>query len=46
MILGSLHCAPLAVGPLLGPPALLCLLSTGCLLGLETSPSGEASASA
>ena len=28
-----------------GPPALLCLLSAGCLLGLETSPSGEASAS-
>ena len=44
--LGSLHWAPLAVGPLPGPPALLCLLSAGCLLGLETSPSGEASASA
>ena len=37
-----LHCAPLAVGP----PALLCLLSAGCFLGLEPSPSGEASASA
>ena len=44
--LGSLHCAPLAIGPLPGPPALLCLLSAGCFLGLETSPSGEASASA
>ena len=44
--LGSLHWAPLAVGPLPGPPALLCLLSAGCLLGLETSPSGVASASA
>ena len=29
-VLGSLHCAPLAVGPLPGPPALLCLLSAGC----------------
>ena len=37
-----LHCAPLTVGPLPGPPAMLCLLSAGCLLGLETSPSGEA----
>ena len=45
-VLGSLHWAPLAVGLLPGPPALLCLLSAGCLLGLETSPSGEASASA
>ena len=44
-VLGSLHCAPLTVGPLPGPPALLCLLSAGCLLGLETSPSGGASAS-
>ena len=44
--LGSLHCAPLTVGPLPGPLALHCLLSAGCLLGLETSPSGEASASA
>ena len=42
----SLHCAPLAVGPLPGPPALLCLLSAGCFLGLEPSPSGEPSASA
>ena len=45
-VLGSLHCAPLTVGPLPGPPALPCLLSPGCLLGLETSPSGDASASA
>ena len=44
-ILGSLHCAPLTVGPLPGSPTLLCHLSAGCLLGLETSPSGEASAS-
>ena len=44
-ILGSLHCAPLTVGLLPGSPALICLLSAGCLLGLETSPSGEASAS-
>ena len=44
-ILGSLHCAPLTVGPLPGSPALFCLLSAGCLLGLESSPSGEASAS-
>ena len=43
--LGSLHCAPLTVGPLPGPPALLYLLSAGCVLGLGTSPSGEASAS-
>ena len=28
-----LHCAPLAIGLLPGPPALLCLLSAGCLLG-------------
>ena len=35
---GSLHCAPLAVGPLPGPPALLCLLSAGCFLGLQPSP--------
>ena len=45
-VLGSLHCAPLAVGPLPGPPALLCLLSAGCFFGLGPSPSGEASASA
>ena len=45
-VLGSLYWAPLAVGLLPGPPALLCLLSAGCLLGLETSPSGEALASA
>ena len=43
--LGSLHCAPLTVGPLPDSPALFCLLSAGCLLGLESSPSGEASAS-
>ena len=45
-VLGSLHCAPLAVGLLPGPPTLLCLLSAGCFLGLQPSPSGEASASA
>ena len=45
-VLGSLHGAPLTVGPLPGPPALHCLLSAGCLLVLETSPSGETSASA
>ena len=45
-VLGSLRCAPLAVGPLPGPPALLCLLSAGFFLGLEPSPSGEALASA
>ena len=39
-VLGSLHCAPLTVGLLPGPPALLCLLSAGCLFGLETSHSG------
>ena len=44
-ILGSLHCAPLTVGLLPGSPTLICLLSAGCLFGLETSPSGEASAS-
>ena len=32
-VLGSLHCAPLAVGSLPGPPALLCLLSAGFFLG-------------
>ena len=40
-----LHCAPLTVGPLPGSPTLLCPLSADCLLGLEPSPSGEASAS-
>ena len=45
-VLGSLLCAPLTVGPLPGPPALHYLRSAGCLLCLETSPSGEASASA
>ena len=44
-ILGSLHCAPLTVGLLPGSPTRICLLSAGCLLGLETSPSGGASAS-
>ena len=34
------------MGPLPGPPALLCLLSAGCLLGWESSPSGGAYASA
>ena len=29
-VLGSLRCAPLAVGPLPGPHVLLCLLSAGC----------------
>ena len=29
-VLGSLPCAPLAVGLLPGPPSLLCLLSAGC----------------
>ena len=38
-------CAPLTVGLLPGSPTLLCLLSAGCLLGLEPSPLGEASAS-
>ena len=38
VVLGSLPCAPLAVGPLPGPPALLCLLSAGCFLGLVPSP--------
>ena len=45
-VLGSLLCAPLTVGLLPDPPALHYLLSAGCLLWLETSPSGEASASA
>ena len=40
------NCAPLTVDLLPGPPALHSLLSAGCLLCLETSPSGEASASA
>ena len=44
-VLGSLHCAPLTVGLLPGSPTLLCPLSAGSPLGLETSPSGEASAS-
>ena len=44
-ILGFLHCAPLAIGLLTGSPTLLCPLSADCLLGLEPSPSGEASAS-
>ena len=35
----------MTVGPLPGPPALLCFLSAGCLLGLGSSPSGETSAS-
>ena len=29
-VLGSLPCAPMAVGLLPGPPSLLCLLSAGC----------------
>ena len=36
----------MTVGPLPGPPTLLCLLSAGCLLCLPNSTSGEASASA
>ena len=46
-VLGSLHCAPLSVGQLPGPPALLRLLSASCFFfGMEPSPLGEASASA
>ena len=41
----SLLCAPLAVGLLPGSPNQLCPLSADCLLGLEPSPSGVASAS-
>ena len=41
-VLGAFLCAPLTVGPLPGPPTLLCLLSAGCLLGWESSPSGGA----
>ena len=41
----SLLCAPLAVGLLPGSPYRLCPLSAVCLLGLEPSPSGVASAS-
>ena len=41
----SLFCAPLAVGLLPGSPNRLCPLSAVCLLGLEPSPSGVASAS-
>ena len=43
--LGSLLCAPLAVGLLPGSPNRLCTLSADCLLGLEPSPSGVASTS-
>ena len=43
--LGSLLCAPLAVGLLPGSPNRLCPLSADCLLGLVPSPSGVASAS-
>ena len=39
-VIGSLHCAPLTVGTIPGPPALHCLLSAGCLLCLENSPLG------
>ena len=45
-ILGSLHCSSLTIGTLPRPPALHFLLSAGCLLYLELSPSGWASASA
>ena len=41
----SLLCDPLAVGLLPGSPNRLCPLSADCLLGLEPSPSGVASAS-
>ena len=41
----SLLCAPLAVGLLPGSPNRLCSLSADCILGLEPSPSGVASAS-
>ena len=41
----SLLCAPLAVGLLPGSHNQLCPLSADCLLGLEPSPSGVASAS-
>ena len=41
----SLLCAPLAVGLLPGSHNRLCPLSADCLLGLEPSPSGMASAS-
>ena len=44
--LGSLLCAPLAVGLPPGSPNRLCPLSADCLLGLEPSPAGVASASA
>ena len=44
--LGSLLCPSLAVGLLPGSPNRLCPLSADCLLGLEPSPSGVASASA
>ena len=44
--LGSLLCAPLAVGLLPGSPNRLCPLSADCLFGLEPSPSGVASTSA
>ena len=43
--LGSLLCAPLAVGLLPGSPNRLCSLSAVCLFGLVPSPSGVASAS-
>ena len=43
--LGSLLGAPLAVGLLAGSPNRLCPLSASCLLGLEPSLSGVASAS-
>ena len=39
-VIGSLHCSSLTVGTLTRPPALPFLLSAGCLLCLELSPSG------
>ena len=46
MVLGSLLGSSLTVGTLPRPPALHFLLSAGCLLCWEISPSGWASASA
>ena len=39
-VLGSPHGSSMAVGTIPGPPALHFLLSAGCLLCLENSPSG------
>ena len=45
-VLGSLLCASLSVDTLTRPPALHFLMSPVCLLCLEISPSGSASAAA